>query len=259
VIDKDILSEARRLMAAANSSDVLVRTIGGTAVALHAPGGVPPALARPYRDIDLVTTKKGGPATLELLIGMGYEPNTRFNSLNSASRLVVYDNVNGRQIDVFVGSFRMCHAIPITDRLALDPQTIPLAELLLTKLQIAKLNAKDVKDILAIVVEHEVGDHDDDTINAEYIAGLLSGDWGLWRTTKGTIETVRAQLPDSGLDPAQQHQVDERLVALWDRIEARPKSMRWRARARVGDKARWYDEPEEIEHADIGQSAGVSA
>jgi hypothetical protein len=251
VIEKDVLAEARRLMDAANHSDVLARTIGGAAVGLHAPGGVPSVLARPYRDIDLVTTKKGGPATLKLLISMGYEPNTRFNSLNSATRLVVYDNVFGRQVDVFVGSFRMCHSIPITDRLELDPRTIPLAELLLTKLQIARLNEKDVKDILAIMVEHEVSDHDDDTVNGEYIADLLAGDWGLWRTSTSTIETVRARVPESGLDADQQRRVQAGLTALWDRIEARPKSMRWKARARVGERARWYDEPEEIEHADL--------
>jgi hypothetical protein len=108
----------------------------------------------------------------------GYEPNTRFNSLTSATRLIVSDNVHGRQVDVFVGSFRTCHSIPITDRLELDPRTIPLAELLLTKLQITKLNDKDVKDILAVMVEHEVSDHDDDTVNADYIAGLLAADAG---------------------------------------------------------------------------------
>jgi hypothetical protein len=253
VIEKDVLSEASRLMDAANESDVLVRTIGGAAVGLHARGGMPAVLARPYRDIDLVTTKKGGPAALKLLISMGYEPNTRFNSLNSATRLVVYDNVHGRQVDVFVGSFRMCHSIPISDRLELDRRTVPLAELLLTKLQIAKLNEKDVKDILAIMVEHQVSDYDDDTVNADYIAGLLAGDWGLWRTSRGTIETVGARLAESGLDSGQQQRVQERLAALWDRVEARPKSMRWKARARVGDRAKWYDEPEEIEHADLTQ------
>jgi hypothetical protein len=251
VIEQDALVEAGRLMDAANESDVLMRTIGGVAVGLHAPSGVPPALVRSYRDIDLVTTKKGGPAALKLLVDMGYEPNARFNSLNSATRLVVYDMVNGRQIDVFVGSFRMCHSIPITDRLALDSRTIPLAELLLTKLQIVKLNEKDLKDIFAIVVEHDVSDHDADTINGEYIAELLAGDWGLWRTSRGTIETSRARLPESGLDPAQQQLVDERLTALWQRVEARSKSMRWKARARVGDRTKWYDEPEEIEHAEF--------
>lgn len=255
MIERDVLTEANRLMDAANESDVLVRTVGGVAVALHAPDGLPSAVTRPYRDIDLVTSKKGGPAALKLLVSMGYEPNQRFNSLNSATRLVAYDNDNGRQIDVFVGSFRMCHRIPIADRLALDSRTIPLAELLLTKLQIARLNEKDLKDLLAILVEHDVSDHDDDAVNVDYIASLLAGDWGLWRTSRGTVDTVRERLPASGLGADQQQLVDERLRLLWDRVQAQPKSMRWKARARVGERARWYDEPEEIEHAEIPQNA----
>jgi hypothetical protein len=30
-----------------------------------------------------------------------------------------------------------------------------------------------------------------------------------------------------------------------ERIEAAPKSTRWRIRSRVGDRMRWYDQPEE--------------
>jgi hypothetical protein len=245
---EDIVAEGRRIAEAAVRVGVLLRLIGGVAVCLHARDGVHPSLARSYGDIDLATTRDDGRATRQLLESLGYEPNERFNALNGSERLVFYDVAHRRQLDVFVGEFSMCHALPITERLELDTQTVPLAELLLTKLQIVRLNGKDVRDTLALLVEHEVGDGDDDTINAAFIASLLARDWGLWRTARGSIETVAAALPESGLSESEQALVTDRLKRLADRIEGEPKSRRWRTRARVGERVRWYQEPEEIAH-----------
>ena len=186
VMDPDVVVEATRLVDAANAAGCTVRVMGGVAVSLHAHGGIHPALRRTYRDIDLVAAKKQGKPTLKMLEAAGYEPNERFNAMNGGRRLVVYDMQNGRQLDVFVGDFEMCHKIPIAQRLHDDPVTIPLAELLLTKLQVVHTNQKDVLDICAILLDHEIGDKDEDTVNARYIASLLAGDWGLWRTSRGT-------------------------------------------------------------------------
>lgn len=37
-----------------------------------------------------------------------------------------------------------------------------------------------------------------------------------------------------------------RLSALWQRIEDEPKSGRWKRRSRLGERKRWYQEPEEV-------------
>ncbi len=247
-IRSDILDEASRLADAAFAAGTPVRAIGGVAVRLHAAAGVHPALARPYGDIDLVTTSKGRNETGRFLASLGYEPNERFNAMNGSTRLVFYDVENGRQVDVFVGGFRMCHRVPVADRLHLDRTTVPLAELLLTKLQIVHLNEKDLRDIFAIVLEHEVAEHDEDAINAAYVAALLAADWGFWRTARQTIEEARARLGDYALEPVERDLVAARLARLWERVEAEPKSLRWRSRAKIGERTRWYEEPEEIEH-----------
>ncbi len=244
----DVLDEARRVADTAAETGVPVRMLGGLAVRMHARNGIPDGLARRYRDIDVVTTSKGGRDTQRFLTSIGYEANERFNAMNGAHRMVFYDPANERQLDVFVGEFRMCHKLPIADRLQLEQATVPLAELLLTKLQIVSLNDKDLRDIYAVVLEHEVGDSDDETINAAYVASLLAGDWGLWRTSKGTIETARARLPEYDLESGRRAIVDDRLSRLWSRIEEEPKSLRWRSRARVGERTKWYQEPEEIAH-----------
>ena len=254
-MDPDVVVEATRLIEAANADGCLLRVMGGVAIGMHATAGVHPALRRAYRDIDVVTAKKDGRRTLKLLEAAGYEPNERFNAMNGGRRLVVYDMQNGRQLDVFVGEFAMCHRIPVAQRLEVDPATLPLAELLLTKLQVVHTNSKDVLDICAILLDHEVGDGDDDMVNGSYVASLLAADWGLWRTSRGTIETTRSQLAEIELGPAERDVIDRRLTELWERVEQQPKSLRWRSRARIGERTRWYEEPEEIGHRTLDTAA----
>jgi hypothetical protein len=252
----DVVEEATRLLEHSHERGVMLRLIGGLAVRLHQ-HTVPSPFERPYRDLDIVTSSKGGRDLSRFLVEAGYQPNERFNAMNGQTRMVFYDMTNGRQLDVFVGEFTMCHRIQFGKRLQLDHRTIPLAELLLTKLQVFQLNEKDLLDIYALVHDHDVGDHDDEAINGEHIAELLAGDWGFWRTAKQTIEAATLHLGDMTLADDERHRISDRLGRLWGRIEAEPKSLRWRSRAKIGDRTRWYEEPEEVAHAEIapGESA----
>lgn len=251
-IQPEILDEAKRVIAATTEAGLSVRLIGGVAIRLHALSGLPSALERSYQDIDLVTAPKAGRRTVQLLERLGYEPNERFNALN-ASRAVVYGVEHQRQVDIFIGEFRMCHTIELASRLEADSPTIPLAELLLTKLQIVSLNRKDLVDIAAILYVHDVGDHDKDTVNADRIAKMMASDWGLWRTARGTVETSQARIGELGLDADGDRRVRERLTRLWHRVEEEPKTFRWRSRARIGERSRWYEEPEEVDHDRTGR------
>jgi hypothetical protein len=246
----DIVAEAKRILTAAQERSMPVRLIGGVAVRIHASDGLRPAFVREYEDIDLVTTRKASRALSAFFSELGYAPNDRFNSTNAGLRMVFYDLGHGRQVDVFVEDFEMCHKIAVAKRLDLDPWTIPLAELLLTKLQVVRLNPKDLTDIAALVLEHDVGPGDVETINEDYIATALAGDWGLWRTVQGTIATTRDRVPGLALGADDQRTIDDRLERLWLRVESEPKSLRWKARARVGERATWYQEPDEVEHED---------
>jgi hypothetical protein len=245
----DVPSEAERVVDGLAARGVVARLLGGTGVAAHQHGPVPAVLQRAFADIDLVTGRKSGRALADGLAALGYAANDRFNALHGARRLLFYDTVNQRQLDVFVGEFAMCHRLGLDHRLNQHPRALAPADLLLTKLQIVEINHKDIVDVAAIVHQHEVGDHDDDTVNAGYIAKLLAGDWGLWRTSRGTVENVQAQLSQLDLDAADLQLIEARLALIWARVEEEPKSLRWRARARIGDRSRWYDEPEEIAHA----------
>jgi hypothetical protein len=244
-IEPDVVSEGRRLLGRADAEGVPLRLLGGVAIKLRAPAELRPAFARKYADLDFVTKKKTGGAAAALFRAEGYEPHVAFNALHGGDRLLFFDTDNDRQVDVFVGAFSMCHRIPLDERLEVDARSIPLAELLLTKLQVIELNEKDVRDTLALVHDHPVGDQDGDTLNAAQIATLCCADWGLCRTITQNLRDCRAfaekyDMPDRAV-------VLERLDVLLERIEAEPKSRAWRLRARVGDRKRWYELPEEVD------------
>jgi hypothetical protein len=234
------------MISMAEERSLPLRLLGGLAVQL---GGQPPpeALRREYKDIDVVTRRGQRKAVTTFMKDAGYAADAEFNTINGLSRLLFHDLTNRRQVDVFVGVFELCHAIPIAERLELEPLTVPLAELLLTKLQIVNLNEKDQRDILALVAAHEIADHDGGAINADVVARACAADWGLWRTARQNVERARGAVRDYRLDAAVVESVQERLDALWERVEAQPKSMKWKLRARVGDRVRWYEQPDEVE------------
>jgi hypothetical protein len=240
----DIVAEAERLLAAARSNDVPIRLLGGLAVHFHSEP-IPALLRRSYGDIDVAVTKSASRCASELLAALGYEPSKEFNALHGSRRMLFYDGQNERKLDVFVDTFELCHTIPITGRLEVEQQTIPLAELLLTKLQVVELTEKDLLDIVTLLNHHDVGPRDDDVINSDFIAGLTADDWGLWRTIKLNVERISDQIGSLPLDADARDRVLARVQALWERIEHEPRSRKWRLRDRVGDRKRWYEIPDE--------------
>jgi hypothetical protein len=241
----DIVAEAERILVAARSAGVPLRLIGGLAVNRQVGADSPAALRRAYEDVDLATPKGNGRGVAELMTGIGYEPDTEFNTLQGTRRMLFYDVPNQRKVDLFVGVFELCHTIAITERIDADPDTIPPAELLLTKLQVVELNEKDLRDLVALLVSLPVGRGDAHEINGDRVASLLAGDWGLWRTTRMNLDRIREGVDQYHLEPAARERVLARCDELWARIEQEPKSRGWSLRNRIGDRKRWYETPEE--------------
>ena len=242
---EDIVAEGGRLLALADDRDVDLRLLGGVAVRLHAPE-VPAALDRQYKDLDIAIPKKASGPLDDLLRNAGYNPHVSFNAMHARERGLFFDDDHGRQVDVFVDSYRMCHAIPLAGRFAAEKRTVPLAELLLTKLQIIELNEKDIRDTVLLLYGHEIADHDDEAVNGARVAQLCASDWGLWRTITTNLERCREHIADYDLPAASRDQIADRFGEIIERVEAEPKSRGWKLRAKVGERKRWYDLPEEV-------------
>ena len=242
-----MVEEALRVSAEAERRNETLRLLGGVAIKIKATDGLNPAFRRRYADLDWIVSRGKSAATQKLFDSLGYSPQTRFNALYGSERLLFFDETNDRQVDVLVGSFKMCHAIPFGKRLDLETVTIPMAELLLTKLQIVELNEKDVGDSLAILHHHSVEETDGDAINAAHIAKLCAADWGLWRTITANLESLPERLAGYELSDESKERVTERVRTLRTRIDAEDKPFSWRMRDKIGDRKRWYDLPEEVE------------
>src|SRR2546423_141289 len=198
---------------------------------------------RRYGARGFVAASKQQPPVRRLFEAFGSQGARRFNTLNGHQRLLYLDSLNGRQIDIFIDRMKMCHVIELGGRLSHDGPTLTPADLLLSKLQVYEVNMKDLVDTIALLLDHPIADHDDDAMNATYLAELTAQDWGLYRTLQLNIERVRMAATELEVDSGR---VAQRLDQLWERIETQPKSLRWKMRARIGDRVSWYQLPEEV-------------
>lgn len=239
-----LVDEALRVSSRAAAADLLVRIAGGVAVAMRCPSARAAPLARKYADLDVAALAKQSAKVSQMLAELGYLPDHAFNTLHGSRRLFFWDPVNERQLDVFLDRVEMCHTIDLRSRLSLSGPTLALADLLLMKLQVVEANEKDLLDVLALLVDHELTEEDTEGINREYLATLMAGDWGLWRTVTMSLERVEHYAGTiAGLDlRGRVHaQVEQLLLAL----EEVPKTRSWKLRAKIGDRMQWYQLPEE--------------
>jgi len=245
----DPVAEARRVLEAADALGVPVRALGGVAVALVAPTVARLHPRRTYHDIDLAAPA-GTPAVSRLMTDLGYEAARRFNTLNGSERLLFHDP-EGRRVDVFIDTLRMCHALPFGTRLLLRRWTLPLADLVLSKLQIVEMTERDAQDLVALFADYPLAGSDTDGIGLGRISEVCGGDWGWWRTVDGNLRALseRWLAARSVAGPEQQGILDAalgRATQLRAALEACPKSLAWKARAVIGPRVRWYDLPEEV-------------
>ncbi len=249
----DPLAEALRLVTLADAAGLQVRLMGGLAFHARCPSWTA-RIDRDGRDIDLATRSRDRKALTGLMEANGYVGDRQYNALYGHKQLYFVDPGRRRPVDVLIDRMEMSHTFPFADRLQVDRPTLPLAELLLTKAQIAQINRKDILDGLALLSEYPLGRVDEGTINVDRITALTSNDWGWWRTFIGNLDKFEAYLTTK-LEPAEldfgrppRFEVGAQIAALLGAIEAAPKSTRWKLRARVGERVQWYIEPEEVGH-----------
>jgi hypothetical protein len=239
---EDTISEAERVADAAGTQRVAVKLLGGAGIHLHSPSSHHPPLRRKYGDLDYVIASKDRKAALAFFPSIGYLANDRFNLMQGDRRLYFFDGSNGKQVDVFIDVIRMSHVIDLRGRLGHGGPCATPSDLLLSKLQIVEVNKKDLVDVTALILDHPIRSNDDEAIDAEYVARLACDDWGLCRTLQLNLEKLRHTVGELDVD---RDIVNSRIDELWAAVEAQPKPLKWRLRAQVGDRVRWYELPEE--------------
>lgn len=248
VADPTMVAAARRVCEEAESSGVDVRLLGGIAIWIRASDAMRQTLGREYADIDLATTKKQAKGLRELLERLDYVPDKMFNATQGDTRLYYHSPDGAYHVDVFVEKFVMSHELELGSRLRTEPTTLPAAELLLTKLQIAELNHKDASDTAMLLADHELADGDGDgVLNLRHVSELCATDWGLYTTVTDNLEKTGSLLDGILPEGAHRQQVRSRAGRLLAELEAAPKSGGWRRRAKIGRRKRWYQTPDEAD------------
>jgi hypothetical protein len=261
---EDPLAEALRIVDAADERGLLLRLMGGMAVRAHAPDWTHRTRRREV-DLDFATRGKDRAAVFKLLEAEGYTPDKRHNAMFGGSQAYFVDVARNRPVDVLVDKLEMCHRIDFAGRLERSSPTLPVADLLLSKLQVVKLNKKDLLDALILLAEHPLAQDDgaadsrqgQGTISLPRILSYTSNDWGWWRTATGNLDKLDQYLAtdfqpedlDVGGGRTAKLDPGEQIRALRAAIDEAPKSTRWKLRARVGERTPWYQEPEEVGHA----------
>lgn len=236
--------EGQRLAQAAHDADLVLLLVGGVAFWVTCPSARSGTLARTYGDVDFVGRSTDRQEITEFMKSMGYEPDGLFNAIHGATRLNYHDPVRNRPIDVLLDRFVMAHELDLRDRLQIGKLTLPLADLLLTKLQVVDLNLKDVKDIVALLLDHRLGGGKGET-DLSRILDVTRSDWGFEHTIHRTPATVRARIAEFQLPEEASGLVVERVDRLDRELATAPKSVAWKVRARLGERVRWYQQPEE--------------
>lgn len=231
---------AHALLDSCNKAGVTVRLLGGLGVRLVSPSAANPPFARIYNDVDVVIPARQTRAFTEAAIAAGFEPDKRFNSLQGDKRMLFH--LDDMPLDVFVGVFEQCHTIDLASRLPKTLPSIAIEDLLLTKMQVVKVTAKDMNDTLALLQDHEFGDGENN-LNLARLAEFLAGDWG-WYTTVTDNLIKLADWTRSEIDAANENLLTK-IDAIAKAAEAHPKSLKWKMRARVGRRVPWYQMPEE--------------
>ncbi len=242
----EVEAEARRLMGLIVDQKLRVRLMGGLAIRIQSPSSSRPPYERSYGDLDLVSHGKDVGALRRLLEGQGYVSDKLFNAIHGAQRLV-YSAADGRwTVDVVIDRLAMSHTIELKDRLATAGPTLDLADLLLTKLQIWEINRKDLGDAICLLADHPlVADRGArESIDLGRIRSVLGSDWGFCHTVERNLGRVGDQWAEAPV-PEALYPVDAQISRLLEAIETAPKSLGWKARARIGERVRWSETPEE--------------
>lgn len=232
----DLGNEANRLVTEATAEGMVLRVLGSVAVRLHCPPSSDDMDRRQRvpKDIDLVTRKRDRARLGPFFESRGYESDRDMLVAMEGTRYLFRNVETGIDVDVWVDHLNLCHRLDVRDRLGSGP-TLPIEDLLLSKLQIVELTAGDISDLGCILATHELGSSSDDpeTINVEYLTSILSSDWGFWRTATGNMTKLLSRLGS---------EASSRIADLQDAVEAAPKSARWKARSLIGERKQWWQD-----------------
>jgi hypothetical protein len=249
ITEEDLMPTAVELIQSGNERGVPLRLVGGLAVRYLTPDF--PPRTRTQQDLDFATSSDFKKPLIDYLAERGFVGDKRFNNLHGHKQMY-FQTAEGRALDVMVDKLEMCHVLEFKNRLDRMPVTLDVADLLLTKLQIVELNQKDAQDVIYLMAAYPVASGDEPgTVSLGRITATVGEDWGWWRTVTMNLDKIRDLAAGEGaslVPDGAPHDAVEQIGRVRGAIDEAPKTLKWKLRAKVGDRKKWYLEPEEVEH-----------
>lgn len=241
LLPADGLEAAGKIIDSAERRGVSLRLLGGLAFKYLCPSTKEPRFYRKNKDIDLAGRREDIKEIKKIMESQGYKPREIFNKLSMGQRLIYYDLVNKRRVDIFLDEFVMCHKLDLRQSLLPGTYAIPITDLVMTKLQVVEMTEKEHLDLIAAFHDFDVSEGDSG-INGKKIARVCAKDWGLYTTFSKSLAKMSEKA--KSLQADDKELILAKIEKLKRMMEEEPKSLSWRVRARVGEKAKWYDLPE---------------
>jgi Fic family protein len=262
-----LMAEAMAIIDAARERGAQLRLTGGLAIRRYCLDLA--FMDREYSDIDFIGLSTQTSELHEVFVALGYAENRYVTQATDAGQLqyvkiealaeerdqaeaagghTPYEPPLVDHVDIFLDVMRMDHDVDVSDRLDIDDYAITPADALIAKLQIGKINQKDVHDVIALCKDVPLRDAADETsIDVMHIADVCSRDWGLYHDLTTNLDVVLAMVDDYGLSAEAMARVYERLAAIKEAVDDASKTFRWRLRASVGQRVAWRREIEDSE------------
>ncbi len=243
--------------------------MGGVGIALHSSNernfakrlGRIGSGTQEYTDLDFAGFFKERNRIVDFLSGqLGYAKRKTTISTSVSQRQIYFHPQGYFTVDVMMDKLLIAnHSIDFRQRLGIDPLTLPLADLLLEKIQMwVSFSEKDLKDCLLLLKAHDVGGEGDEaeSINADYIAGLLSDDWGFYYTATTNLKRMadlvgtldqrgqEVHIGPSQISAEEGGDITGKIQRLLSKIEDHPKSFGWNVRSKLGTRKQWYRDVE---------------
>ena len=246
------IDEANTLVDGAAKEGLTLRVMGGMAIYMHSKEfetlwrNLARLGTKVFTDIDFVAYGKQRNALYEFVKARGYKTDPRFLYQFGKSRHIFF---GGRvpMVEIFYDQLEMNHTVPYAGRLECDSPTVPLGELMMQKLQVVKINEKDIKDLIVLIRAHDLGEGDGEKINMKIFDFVdIFNDWGWCYTATMNLNKVKKfayEYPQ--LSQEDKMVVGQRVDKMLSHIEHRPKSFKWKMRAKVGTRTMWYNPVED--------------
>jgi hypothetical protein len=240
--DREYIEEAIRIQSEAEKAGLHLRMLGALAFRYQCPKNTAhfEALERRITDIDFAASIRDRDQLLSFFKKQDYVVDENALVIGGGYRYIFENLRKQKHIDVFFDQLEMCHTVVFKDRLNINSYTISLPDLLLEKMQIVEISRKDFKDTAVLLLEHEIG-QDDTKINVGYIGKIMSDDWGFFHTFSTNLNKLKDMVYEfSNFNKSEKEIILQRIEEILESVNNSEKSLKWKLRARIGTKLKWY-------------------